>query len=320
MILALVGAATCAGAAGVLIARALLREAARGRIRAAGTGPCSDDMGAGGYFRGGVRALRPFAEWLRIRVPGAAALAEDAVDVLARRGIAADGDAVLTLGISCAGAACIAVGLCTWSVFWGCVAAAGTVVAAAVTVSSLQAKDADALREQMPEVLRALSRCLQSGMTLEQTFTQIAGECEGQFATLFGDAARMLATGSGVEEALSHIRSHCGVPEMAFLAVALDVQHRTGGSMASVLEAAQKAVVGRLDLARQLKVQTAQARLSARVVTVLPFALLAVLSLMSPGFLDPLLGSAGGWAMLGFAVLLQAAGIAMVRRILREVA
>ena len=90
--------------------------------------------------------------------------------------------------------------------------------------------------------------------------------------------------------------------------------------MASVLDAAQKAVTGRLDLARQLKVQTAQARLSARVVTVLPFALLAVLSLLSPGFLDPLFSNAMGWIVLAFALLLQVGGIVWVRSILREVA
>ena len=90
--------------------------------------------------------------------------------------------------------------------------------------------------------------------------------------------------------------------------------------MGAVLDAAQKAVTGKLDLARQLRVQTAQARLSARVVTALPFALLAVLSLISPGFLEPLLGSTVGWVILGFAVLLQVAGIVWVRSILREVA
>ncbi|MBR3258876.1 MAG: type II secretion system F family protein [Eggerthellaceae bacterium] len=322
-VIAAVGAALFACVGAVTLARVAMQQAARSRLRAAGSGEVAG-KGVGGVpgagLRGGVRVLLPMAAGLRIRIAAVDAFAGCAVDVLARRGVAASEDAVISAVMAGAMAGGCLVGLCSWSLFWGCMAAVAVAAAAVVTVSSLQAKDAERLREQMPEVLRALRRCLESGMTLEQTFTQIASECDGQFAVLFGDASRMLATGCGSGEALAHIRSHCAVPEMTFLAVALDVQHRTGGSMGSVLDAAQKAVTGRLDLARQLKVQTAQARLSARVVTVLPFALLAVLSLLSPGFLDPLFDSPVGWIVLGFAILLQVGGIVWVRSILREVA
>ena len=69
------------------------------------------------------------------------------------------------------------------------------------------------------------------------------------------------------------------------MAVALDVPRppRAGGSMRPVLEAARETVEGELALRRALRVQTAQARLSARVVTVMPFALVAVFSLVSKG-------------------------------------
>lgn len=317
------GAALCACLGAVMLARAAMRQIARSRLRAAGSGELDAEStgGAPGLgLRNGVRVLLPLAFGLRTRVAAVDAFAGRAVDVLARRGVASAEDAVISAVAAGSIVGGCLVGLCTQSLFWGLAAVVAIAAAAVVAVSSLETKDTERLREQMPEVLRALRRCLESGMTLEQTFTQIAAECDGQFAVLFGDAARMLATGCGSEEALAHIRSHCGVPEMTFLAVALDVQHRTGGSMASVLDAAQKAVTGRLDLGRQLKVQTAQARLSARVVTVLPFALLAVLSLLSPGFLDPLFSNAMGWIVLAFALLLQVGGIVWVRSILREVA
>ena len=153
---------------------------------------------------------------------------------------------------------------------------------------------------------------------MAQTFAQIGRETDGQLGELFTRGADMLETGSSTEDALALVRENTKVPELAFLAMALDVQHRTGGSMEEMLETAMVSVNARLDLSRHLETQTAQARLSAHVVTILPFALLAVLSLMSPGFLDPLCSGPAGWAVLMLAALLQIAGILMVRRILGE--
>ena len=86
--------------------------------------------------------------------------------------------------------------------------------------------------------------------------------------------------------------------------------------MRQVLDAARDSVEGELALRRSLKVQTAQAKLSAQVVSVMPFALVAVFSLVSEDFLSPFFASPAGWALLGLALGMQAAGVGMVRRVL----
>lgn len=106
------------------------------------------------------------------------------------------------------------------------------------------------------------------------------------------------------------------MPELAFVAVALDVQHRSGGSLAAVLDAARESVESEIDLARSLKVQTAQAQLSARIVTAMPFVLIALFSLMSPGFLSPFFESMAGMALLAAALVMQVAGVVLVHRML----
>ncbi len=78
--------------------------------------------------------------------------------------------------------------------------------------------------------------------------------------------------------------------------------------MRQVLDAARDSVEGELSLRRALKVQTAQAKLSAQVVSVMPFALVAVFSLVSEDFLAPFFASASGWALLALALGMQAAG------------
>ena len=73
---------------------------------------------------------------------------------------------------------------------------------------------------------------------------------------------------------------------------------------------------GEIELARSLRVQTAQAKLSARIVTAMPFVLAALFSLMSPGFLGPFVESVPGMALLAMALAMQAAGVLMVQRML----
>ena len=83
-----------------------------------------------------------------------------------------------------------------------------------------------------------------------------------------------------------------------------------------VLEAARESVEGEIELARSLKVQTAQAKLSARIVTVMPFVLIALFSFMSPGFLDPFFASVPGMVLLALALVMQVGGVMLVRRTL----
>jgi len=64
-------------------------------------------------------------------------------------------------------------------------------------------------------------------------------------------------------------------------------------------------------------VQTAQARLSAKVVSLLPLFLVAAMSLTMDGYLATFFSSAGGLMLLAAAVGMEAAGIVLIRRILR---
>ena len=87
--------------------------------------------------------------------------------------------------------------------------------------------------------------------------------------------------------------------------------------MSSVLDAARESGEGEIDLMRSLRVQTAQAKLSARIVTLMPFILVALFSLMSKDFLTPFFTSFAGFCLLGLALSMQLAGVLMVRRMLR---
>lgn len=172
------------------------------------------------------------------------------------------------------------------------------------------------MREGVPEALRAFSTGFRSGRSLLQTLEDSARETEGYLGHLFSSAAQRLEMGASAGEALAVMKGNDRVPELSFVAVALDVQHQSGGSIAPVLEAATASVEGELQLLRTLRVQTAQAKLSASIVTIMPFALVTLFSLMSPDFLTPFFESFLGMMLLAVALAMQLIGVLIVRRML----
>lgn len=171
------------------------------------------------------------------------------------------------------------------------------------------------MRQQVPDALRCIESCSRSGLSLYQSLLEASRECKGGLASAFGSAANRMALGETVKESLQTLTVFSEVPELKFVSIALEVQHISGGAIAPVLESARESVICELDLARTLEVQTAQAKMSATIVTFMPFLLLALFSFASPGFLSPFFSSIAGLFVLLLALLMQAAGIYLVRKI-----
>ncbi|MDO4290918.1 MAG: type II secretion system F family protein [Eggerthellaceae bacterium] len=308
-------AALLALAAGGLVGTWAWQAAQRRRLTASALLP-EGSRGARLLARRGVAPLIPLAKRL-MRIDAVAEAVDVAVAMQEERGRQAQGEALLSLVLAAiaatAAAAGVASGSAVCAVAVGCCAAAGGVASA----RTARDKRSMGMREEVPEALRCMGVCFRSGLSLLQTLQQTAREVEGPLAGLFETAARRLEMGGTSSEALAALHGERRVPELAFVAVALDVQHASGGSIAPVLDAARESVEGELELLRALRVQTAQAKLSARIVTLMPFVLVALFSLMSSDFLAPFFESATGVALLGMALAMQLAGVLVVRRMLK---
>ncbi|MEF9841249.1 MAG: type II secretion system F family protein [Raoultibacter sp.] len=210
----------------------------------------------------------------------------------------------------------LAGGILARSLVFGITLGMGVVAVFVLMVHRAKEKRITDMREAIPDTLRSMSVCFHAGLSLGQTFRQLEKETEGPLKTLFTRAANDLETGHTAQEALRGIRENSATNELVFIAVALDVQHKAGGSLQQVLDTASDSIRSELALRRSLRVQTAQAKLSARVVSVLPFVLIGLFSLISPGFLAPFFQNFAGVALLGLAIGMQVMGVFAVRRLL----
>ncbi len=266
-------------------------------------------------MRNGVPLLLPMARAL-LSHERVATFAKNVREGFASKGIKVVDETVLTLVLALSGALAIAAWLLSGSIACLFLAPLCTVLVLDAVAGNLRRKKRFEAQESIPAALESMSVCFGSGFTLQQTFQQVAKEVEGPLGALFASASHALETGVGADEALSELRDADIAGEMSFVVVALDIQHQTGGSIKQVLDAAADGVKGEIELRRSLRVQTAQAELSARIVSVMPIVLLLMFSLISPSFLNPFFSSAAGWILLGFALTMQVAGIVLVRRAL----
>lgn len=182
---------------------------------------------------------------------------------------------------------------------------------------SLIDKRDQSIRNSVPDLISSLSICFGAGYTILQSFEQIIKETKGNIKNLFTRCLNTLNSGQTIHDTLNILKSENGIPELSFVAVALDVQHQTGGSIRPVLDSAKVMVESKLDLLQKLKVQTAQAKLSARIVIILPFILLALFSIFSPNFLNAFFSSFLGIVIFCIAITLEVAGVLMLNNMLK---
>lgn len=266
-------------------------------------------------LRNGFAAITPLARLL-LRIPLVSQSIQGTVRVLSMRGLTTTPEAFTSVVIVCLGVSGLLVGACTGSLVAAVAAMATVCVLVGAVASNARERRQDAIREAIPDALESMSVCFGSGFTLLQTFRQVSQDVQGPLGSVFARCYHMLEMGSSAQSALEELKEGAQASELAFVAVALDVQHQSGGAMRQVLDAATEAVKGELALRRSLRVQTAQAKLSARVVSVMPLILVTAFSLASPDFLMPFFTSPYGYALLVLAIVMQVAGIVLVRRAL----
>jgi len=266
-------------------------------------------------LRNGFPALAPIARWA-LQSKRVSDVCDEVVLASAARGVYVTQESIFTVMFASLAAVAVVVAVATGTVIGSLAVVVCLIVVAHVVAGSVRDKRRDSVREAVPGALESMAACFGSGFTLLQTFTQVAQDTPGYLGETFERSAHILETGGSAQEALDELRKNKNAADLAFVTIALDVQHESGGSMRQVLAAAGDSVKGELALRRSLRVQTAQAKLSARIVVVMPFILVVLFALASPDFLTPFFSSALGYALLTLAVAMQAAGVFLVNRAL----
>jgi Flp pilus assembly protein TadB len=173
-----------------------------------------------------------------------------------------------------------------------------------------------AFEAQLPEALGLIASSLQAGHTALRAVQTMVEESEAPLSEEFERVVAETALGDSLVDALERMAQRLDIEDLAWVVQAIRIQQTVGGKLADLLFTLADFMRGREEIRREVKVLTAEGRLSAWVLGALPVGLFFAVKTMSPGYLDPMLRAPGLFALIGAAVSV-AIGIGMIMRMVK---
>ncbi|KEA65522.1 Flp pilus assembly protein TadB [Marinobacterium lacunae] len=259
-----------------------------------------------------LKKLNPFERQLE-SMPGMATLArlieQSGSKVLAYR--------VFLLSLLLALVAFVLVLMLVQNVFLAIAAALVALVVPYVRLMVLRNKRLGEFEAQLPEAIDIIKRALLTGHPFSESLNLVAEGLEGPVAVEFGITYSDLNYGSDLRRAMLGLLERVpSVTLMAFVTAVL-VQKETGGNLAEILENIGTVIRGRFRFQRRVKTLSAEGRLSAWILMLVPFVLFALIYFTTPGYLSILVKSVDGHQLIGISFVLMLVGALWIRRLLR---
>jgi tight adherence protein B len=150
-----------------------------------------------------------------------------------------------------------------------------------VHVRSRRARE---IARQLPDGIDLMVRSLRAGHPLNTAFQVIAREMPDPLGSEMGIVADAITYGDDLTDGILAFADRVGVEDARYLAVAINIQAGTGGNLARVLEALAQVIRNRFAMMRKIKALSAEGRLTAMIVTAVPFVIFAALNALSPAY------------------------------------
>ena len=169
--------------------------------------------------------------------------------------------------------------------------------------------------QQLPEALDLLINALKAGYSLQAAIEFAGRETAaplGVELVRFHDESRL---GIDVRTALVALQERVGTEDVRMFVTSLLLQRETGGNLTELLGNIASLVRQRLAFQGQVETLTAEPKLSAYILTALPFAVAGAISIMSPGYMKPLFETALGHQIIAYCLVSMAVGFFIMMRI-----
>lgn len=199
-----------------------------------------------------------------------------------------------------------------------------SVIVAAVTAClpiiqmfSAKQKRIKTIEQQLPSALDLMGRAMVAGHAFPSALQMVGTEMPEPIASEFRIVFDEINYGIPTSEALMNLIQRVPSTDVSYFVIAVLIQRETGGNLAELLGNISELIRARLKLLGTVRVLSAEGRLSAWILTLLPFALGGVLQLVNPKFLSILWTDPNGLRMVIMAIILMIFGIFVMWRIIK---
>jgi tight adherence protein B len=184
-------------------------------------------------------------------------------------------------------------------------------------VSYRRQKRFEKFEELFPEAIDTLARAVRAGhaftTALEMISNEVTEPLSGEFRKLYEEQK----FGMPVRDALMNLTERVPLVDVKFFVTAVMLQRETGGNLAEILDNLSYVIRERFKIQRQVRVHTAQGRLTMALLMAMPPTVVAILLVFSPDFVKPLFYDPIGHALLVVSIALQTVGYFVIRKIIK---
>jgi|SRR5208337_3560029 len=171
--------------------------------------------------------------------------------------------------------------------------------------------------ELFPEAIDTLARAVRAGhaftTALEMITSEISEPIAGEFRQLYEEQK----FGMPVRDALLNLTERVPLVDVKFFVTAVMLQRETGGNLAEILDNLSYVIRERFKIQRQVRVYTAQGRLTMALLMGMPPIIVVTMLVLNPGFIHPLFSDPIGHTLLVAGITLQTVGYFVIRKIIR---
>jgi len=171
--------------------------------------------------------------------------------------------------------------------------------------------------KQLPEALGLIARALRAGHAFTSGMKLASEEFGDPLGPEFEETLDEINFGVSVPEALKNLAQRVNCPDVKFFVVSVILQRETGGNLAEIIENLAHLIRERFKFRGKVRVLTAEGRLSATILLILPFVLFLAFLVLSPEYVVELVSDPIGKVMMGVGAVLMFIGILLIKRIIK---
>ena len=184
-------------------------------------------------------------------------------------------------------------------------------------VAMRKAKRMGDFERQLPEALELVGRALRAGHTFTSGMGMVVSEFADPIRTEFQTTLEEINFGLGVTVALDNLMDRVDCPDLSFFVVSVKIQNESGGNLAEIVSNISWLIRERFKLKGRIQVLSAEGRMAAWVLCLLPFGVGGVVQVLNPGYMMLLFSHPIGIMMVYVILGLMVMGLLVIRKMIR---
>jgi tight adherence protein B len=173
-----------------------------------------------------------------------------------------------------------------------------------------------AFETQLPDTLSLWTNALKSGYGVLQAMEAVAKDAGEPTKTEFQRVVQEVQLGIDVGDAFDHMLDRVESEDLDLVITAVNIQREVGGNLAEILGVIGSTIRERIKLKGEIRVLTAQGRITGYLISFLPLGLAFLLQAINPGYMNAMFDNrACGWPMIGVGLAMIGMGAAIIQKI-----